>query len=127
MLEVLVNGERLSRAPFNDSRAKQHYTFGGCERFRYPRKSYDTDFHYEVAYDLASPALAQHALVTSKGAKRFAFNATAQKIGKLLVPVSPAPDTYNPTLLPKSKSCSFGVGRDVSSADGQVQQLSPGN
>jgi hypothetical protein len=114
MLDILVNGERLSRAQFNDSLAKQHYSFGSCRRFRQPRKSYDTEFVYEVAYDLASPALARQQLVASKGAKKHGFNATAQKIGKIFVPNSPPPDTYNPRLLPKSRSCSFGVGRDVS-------------
>lgn len=113
MLDVLVNGEKLSRAQFNDSLAKQHYTFGGNRRFNFGRKTNDTEYNYEVAYDLATPAVAQRTLITSKGAKKYGFNATALKIGKLFVPCAPPPDTYNLKLLPKSKSCSFGIGRDV--------------
>lgn len=125
MLEVLVNGEKLSRAQFNDSTAKQHYTFGGGQRFRRSHASQPTEFVYEVAYDLASPSLAQHAQVTLKGAKKFAFNSTADKIGRLFVPPSPPPDQYRPKLLPKARSYSFGIGRDVRSAESGLQQLPP--
>lgn len=113
MLDILVNGEKLSRTQFNDSASKQHYSFGRCKRFRVEKQPFDTEYNYEVCYDLATPALTQKEVCMSRGAKRQPFNSSSSRIAALLMPAAPPPDTYNPRLLAKARSCSFGVGREV--------------
>ena len=52
-------------------------------------------------------------LVDEKQALKPPFHASDSRIKKLLVPVGPSCDRYHPKLLPKSRSCGFGIGRNV--------------
>ncbi len=123
MLDVLLSGERLSRAAFNDSASKQHYSFGYATRFAMQRKPIQTEYNYEVAQNIAGPADRQQLLEEERGVRKPAFNSTSSRIEQLFVSPAPPPDAYRPQLIRKSRSCSFGIGRDVRLSDGQFQQL----
>ena len=120
MLEVILNGEKLSRTQFNDSLAKQHYSFSKSKRFYKPNPVYETEFKYEVNYDLANPSLKQKELIEKKKATKQPFNASSARIQNQIIPVAPSSDTYNPKLLNKARSCSFGFGREVNLKDSQI-------
>ena len=113
MLEIALNGERLSQTQYNDSVAKQHYSFAKSKRFAKSKPSFETEFKYEVSYDLATPSKVQKELEFRKHVVKPAFGTVAARIQKIFMPVAPSPDTYHPRLLPKSKSCTFGIGREV--------------
>ena len=113
MLEIILNGEKLSRNQFNNSVSKQHYSFSRSKRFVKSKPAFETEFKYEVAYDLAKPSSIQKSLFESKHVIKPPFNTSSPRIKKQLQPVAPSADKYNPILLSKSKSCTFGVGREV--------------
>ena len=120
MLEVILNGEQLCNAPYNDSTSKQHYSFPKSKRFVQSKPAFETEYNYEVTYDLAKPSIVQQELVEDKHAFKPPFNASSSRIQKLQTPVSPPPDTYNPRLLPKTKSCTFGFSREVNSQESSI-------
>ena len=114
MLEVVFNGEKLCNAQFNDSLSKHLYSFSKSSRFHQFKPSFNTEFNYEVAFDLAKPSKNQKQLIETKKAVKPPFNNSGCRIQKPFMPCAPSSDTYNPQLLPKTKYCTFGFGREVS-------------
>ena len=113
MLEIILNGEKLSRNQFNNSLSKQHYSFSRSKRFAKSKPAFETEFKYQVSYDLAQPSCLQKRLFEAKHVFKPAFNTSSPRIKKHPQPQAPSADKYDPKILSKSKSCTFGVGRDV--------------
>ena len=115
MLEPVVFGERLSRMPYNDSKAKQHWSFPHNIRFRSRPRSYITEF-------TTSAVLTSTAKLTNiDRSQRF------KSLGKRR---APSPGTYPVTKKWAGPFISFGLSREqvktIDNVSSSANNVGPG-